>query len=185
MSNISFNEVPNNIRVPGVYIEIDQSLANNAEDLQQILVIAPKGTAAANKVFPTTIPDDALNLFGENSDAHKMVTTIFAQTKALPINTIGVDGNNIGAALAAIGDTQYHYIFSTFNDKANIDRLADFLKERFDAMAQIPGIGFVGKKGTSAEVNAFSKQFNSPFVSIVAINSLVSTVSESVAAYYG
>lgn len=183
--HISFNEVPNNIRVPGVYIEIDQSLANNAEDLQQILVVAPKGTAQANKVFPTTIPDDALDLFGEKSDAHKMVNTIFKQTKALPINTIGVDGDDISAALAAVGDTQYHYIFSTFNDKANIDRLADFLKERFHAMAQIPGLGFVGKQGTSAEVNAFSTQFNSPFISIVAINNLSSTIFETVAAYYG
>lgn len=42
-THISFNEIPDNIRVPGVYIEIDPSLASNAEPLQQILVIAPKG----------------------------------------------------------------------------------------------------------------------------------------------
>lgn len=188
MANISFNEVPDNIRVPGVYIEIDPSLASNAEDLQQILVIAPKGDAEANTVFPTTIPDDASDIFGVDSVAHQMVSTIFAQTKALPISTIGVDvvaDTDISAALAAVGDTQYHYIISAFNDKDNIDILAAFLQERYHAMAQIPGIGFVGFEGTSAEVNAFSIQFNSPFISIMAINNLSVTIAEAVSAYYG
>lgn len=188
-THISFNEIPDNIRVPGVYIEIDPSLASNAEDLQQILVIAPKGDAQADTVFPTTIPDDASDIFGADSVAHQMVTAIFDQTKALPINTIGVDsggnGDDISAALAAIGDTQYHYIISAFNDEPNITRLADFLDERYDAMAQIPGIGFVGFKGTSAEVNAFSIQFNSPFISIMAINDLSVTIAQAVSAYYG
>jgi len=185
MSTISFNEVPNNIRVPGVHIEIDPSLANNAEDLQQILVIAPKGTAAADIVIPTVIPDHASDEFGENSVAHQMVSAIFDQTKSLPISTIGVDGVDISAALAAIGDTQYHYIISSFNEKDNIDLLAAFLQERYHAMAQIPGIGFVGFKGTSSEVNAFTIQFNSPFISILAINDLGVTIAEAVAAYAG
>jgi phage tail sheath gpL-like len=186
-TQISFNEVPNNIRVPGVYIEIDPSLANNAEDLQQILVIAPKGTAVANQVFLTAIPDQASDIFGEASEAHKMVSAIFDQTKALPISSIGVDivaDTDIGAALAALGDTQYHYIFCFYNEKANIDLLAEFLQERYHAMSQIPGLGFVGFKGTSSEVNAFAADYNSPFISIMAINELSLSISESMSAYY-
>ncbi len=190
MANISFNEVLPNIRVPGVYIEIDPSLASNAEPLQQILVIAPKGDAVADTVFPTTTPDDALDKFGEGSVAHQMVSAIFTQTKALPILTIGVEIPEIPAipdissALAALGDTQYHYIISAFNDEDNINLLANFLNERYKAMSQIPGIGFVGFKGTTVQANAFATLFNSPFISIMAINNLSVTVAEAVSAYY-
>ena len=182
--SISFNEVPANARVPGVYIEIDNSLANTAEDLQRILVISPKGSATANTIIPTTVPDHASDAFGDGSVAHKMVTAIFNQTKALPIDSVGVDGNDISAALAATGDTQYHYIFSSFNDVANINRLADFLKDRYHALQQIPGLGFIAHKGTHAQVVSFASAFNSPFISIIGINDLADTIDEQMAAYY-
>jgi phage tail sheath gpL-like len=185
MSGISFNEVPANARVPGVYIEIDNSLANNAEDLQRILIIAPKGNADANVVKPTIIPDNAKEIFGDDSVAHKMVSALFTQTKALPIYTIGVDGTDISSALAAVGDDQYHYIFSSFNDKDNIDRLANFLQERYHALQQIPGLGFVVHNGTHAENITFASQFNSPFISILGINSFAGTDEEVLARYYG
>lgn len=183
--SISFNEVPANARVPGVYIEIDNSLANTAEDLQRILIIAPKGSADANKVIATTIPDTALKNFGDGSVAHKMVTAVYNQTKSLSIYTIGVDGSDISAALAGIGDKQYHYIFSSFNDKANIDRLANFLKDRYHALQQIPGLGFVAKEGTHAELVTFAAQFNSPFISILGVNKLSLTNEEQLSAYFG
>lgn len=180
--SISFNEVPANARVPGVYIEIDNSLANTAEDLQRILIIAP-GRVAMPVVLPTTL-HDAFKEWGEDSIAYKMVQAISNQSKALPIDTVIANDNDISAALASVGDTQYHYIFSSFNDVANINRLADFLKDRYHALQQIPGLGFVARKGTHAQVVDFAKQFNSPFISIVAINDLSDTIEEQMSAYY-
>lgn len=188
---IKFNEVPKNVRVPGVYIEIDPSLAS-AADQQQILLIVP-GVAtvppaeSVNDIaYPVKNAQDVSEIFGENSDAHKMAIALFNQSQVLPISVIGVEpSQDIATALAALGDTQYHYIISYFNESSNIGLLSTFLEDRHTAMQQIPGLGFVGFQGTAAEVNAFTSTFNSPFISILGVNGLDVSVAEAAAAYYG
>ena len=77
--SISFNEVPANVRVPGVYIEIDNSLANSAEDLQRVLIVGAKsasGDTDVNTVVLTINPDVAAERFGADSQIFKMVSLV-------------------------------------------------------------------------------------------------------------
>jgi phage tail sheath gpL-like len=188
-----FNEVPADIRVPGVYIEIEPHSTSSVEEVQKILIIAPtSGSAVDDTIYSTPTPDNASNTFGADSVAHKMVTAAYAQTKDLPISVLAIDEPDpsppladISNGLAAIGDVQYHYIINYFNDKDNIDRLALFLNDRYKATSQIPGLAFVGFTGTMSEVNAFAVQFNSPFISIIGINDVDVSDAELAAAYYG
>ncbi|MGR3962822.1 phage tail protein, partial [Vibrio lentus] len=75
--SIGFAEVPSTARVPGVYIEIDNSLANSAEDLQVILAIGnavSDATVTPNKVTLCMDETIAAASFGANSDIVEMIT---------------------------------------------------------------------------------------------------------------
>ena len=174
MSSISFNEVPANIRVPGVYIEIDNSLANNAEDLQRVLIIGKKigGDTADNTVVSTVTPEAAADRFGAGSEIHEMVTAFFEQNIALPMYSVSVIDSDLASALAATGDDQYHHIVCAFNDEANVRVLADFLQERYHALQQIPGLAYIAKKAVHSALVAYGELFNSPFISVMPVNAL-------------
>ncbi len=177
-ASISFNEVPANVRVPGVYIEIDNSLANNAEDLQRVLLIGRKATSSAtgnNTVKLITTPDTAAELFGNNSQIHKMAIAFYNQNKSLPMYAVTTDSStpNVGAALAATGDDQYHHIISAFNGSAEVTALAEFLQERYHALQQIPGLAYIARKATHAALVTYGSGFNSPFISVFGVNSLI------------
>jgi phage tail sheath gpL-like len=194
MSGVSFSEVPDNVRVPGVYIEIDNSLANKASDLQKVLIIGTKtgGDTAANLVVSCATAQAAADRFGVGSQIHKMVSMFYKQNIALPIFAVAVnDANAVDAALAATGDNQYHHIVSAFNDVTNVRALADFLQARYHALQQIPGIGYIAKQGTNSALVTYGAQFNSPFVCAMGVNALgdaagnAYTEAELAAAYAG
>lgn len=178
MSSVSFNEVPANVRVPGVYIEIDNSLANNAEDLQRVLIIGTAAVGAAtaiNTVALTVTPEAAADLFGIDSEVHKMVTTFYEQNISLPMYSVTTDATtpDVASALAATGDDQYHHIVSAFNDAASVTALAEFLQARYHALQQIPGLAYIAKKDTHAGLVTYGSGFNSPFISVLGVNSMV------------
>jgi phage tail sheath gpL-like len=173
--SISFNEVPANVRVPGVYIEIDNSLANSAEDLQRVLIVGAKGTGgdtADNKVVLTINPELAAERFGADSQIFEMVTWFYKQDITLPMYSVSVGDNDVALALAATGDDQYHHIVSAFNDETNVRALADFLQARYHALQQIPGIAYIAKKETLSESVEYGLLFNSPFIAPMSINEL-------------
>lgn len=179
--SIGFNEVPANVRVPGVYIEIDNSLANSAEDLQRVLIVGEKGTdgdTADNKVVLTINPDVAAERFGADSQIFKMVTWFYKQDISLPIYSVSVNESDVTMALAATGDDQYHHIVSAFNDETNVRALADFLQERYHALQQIPGLGYIAKKATHAELVTYGESFNSPFIVPMPINAIGDAAGE-------
>lgn len=173
---ISFNEVPANVRVPGVYIEIDNSLANNAEELQRVLIIgaASGGDTAINTVALTVTPEMAADRFGEGSQIHQMVTAYYEQDITLPMYAVATDSAtpDVATALAATGDQQYHHIISAFNDDLSVKSLAEFLQDRYHALQQIPGLGYIAKKGTVTQLVNYGLEYNSPFIEIVPINNL-------------
>ncbi len=178
MSSVSFNEVPANVRVPGVYIEIDNSLANNAEDLQRILIIgaAAVGAATANNIVKLTVtPEAAADLFGADSQIHKMVTAFYDQNISLPMYSVTTASiaPDVALALAATGDDQYHHIVSAFNDAPSVTALAEFLQARYHALQQIPGLAYIAKKDTHAGLVTYGTGFNSPFISVLGVNSMV------------
>ncbi|MEL7290416.1 MAG: phage tail sheath subtilisin-like domain-containing protein [Pseudomonadota bacterium] len=172
--SISFNEVPSSARVPGVYIEIDNSLANSAEDLQLVLVIGnfgAGGSAVANEVHLTMDETKAAEIFGD-SDIVDMVKWFRGQDETMPIYGIAVENTDLMSALAALGDTQYHHILCSLSDETSVRDLGTFLEDRYKALNQIPGIGYIPFKGTHAELITFANKSNCPLINFMPINKI-------------
>ncbi|MFA0267968.1 phage tail sheath subtilisin-like domain-containing protein [Vibrio cyclitrophicus] len=171
--SIGFAETPSTARVPGVYIEIDNSLANSAEDLQVVLAIgnAVSGAKVAhNKVTLCMDETKAADSFGANSDIVEMITYFRKQDKTMPIFAISVDSGDTASALAALGDVQYHHIMCSLNDSTTIRELGTFLEERYGALEQVPGIAYLPKKGTHAELITFAPTSNCALINFLPIN---------------
>ncbi|MEZ8468513.1 phage tail sheath subtilisin-like domain-containing protein [Vibrio splendidus] len=173
--SIGFAEVPSTARVPGVYIEIDNSLANSAEDLQVILAIGnavSDATVAPNKVTLCMDETIAAASFGANSDIVEMITYFRKQDKTMPIFAVSVEDSDTASALAALGDVQYHHIMCSLNDTTTIRELGTFLEERYGALEQVPGIAYLPKKGTHAELITFAPISNCALINFLPINNL-------------
>ncbi|WP_192891105.1 phage tail sheath subtilisin-like domain-containing protein [Vibrio bathopelagicus] len=173
--SIGFAEVPSTARVPGVYIEIDNSLANSAEDLQAILAIGnavSDATVAPNKVTLCMDETIAAASFGANSDIVEMITYFRKQDKTMPIFAVSVEDSDTASALAALGDVQYHHIMCSLNDSTTIRELGTFLEERYGALEQVPGIAYLPKKGTHAELITFAPTSNCALINFLPINNL-------------
>ncbi|MGR5388539.1 phage tail sheath subtilisin-like domain-containing protein [Vibrio crassostreae] len=173
--SIGFAEVPSTARVPGVYIEIDNSLANSAEDLQVILAIGnavSDATVAPNKVTLCMDETIAAASFGANSDIVEMITYFRKQDKTMPIFAVSVEDSDTASALAALGDVQYHHIMCSLNDSTTIRELGTFLEERYGALEQVPGIAYLPKKGTHAELITFAPTSNCALINFLPINNM-------------
>lgn len=99
---ISFNEVPNNLRRPFVYIEFDSSRAVQGAGIQiyQNLVIGQRlsaGTVAASVPTKVTSADDASTFFGAGSMLHKMAQIYFANNVSQDTTFVACDDNAGGA----------------------------------------------------------------------------------------
>ncbi|MEZ8627960.1 phage tail sheath subtilisin-like domain-containing protein [Vibrio splendidus] len=173
--SIGFAEAPSTARVPGVYIEIDNSLANSAEDLQVILAIGnavSDATVAPNTVTLCMDETIAAASFGANSDIVEMITYFRKQDKTMPIFAVSVEDSDTASALAALGDVQYHHIMCSLNDTTTIRELGAFLEERYGALEQVPGIAYLPKKGTHAELITFAPTSNCALINFLPINNL-------------
>lgn len=178
--SISFSEVPNNALVPGMYVEIDNSLANSAEDQQLCLVIGnavANAPTAANIVKLCMDDEKATALFGA-SDIVSMVKFFRKQDETMPIYAVSVEGADTMSALSALGDKQYHHIICSLNDDTTIRDLGEFLERRYDALNQIPGIAYLPKKGTHAELVTFGTKSNCPLISFMSIDSLGNSAND-------
>jgi len=178
--SISFSEVPGNARVPGVYIEIDNSLANSAEAQQIVLIIGNAVDGATIK--PSTVvlcmnEDSARAQFGE-SDITSMLKYFKKQDETMPVYAISVAAGDTISALAALGDTQYHHIICSLNDSVTVRDLGEFLNGRYEALQMVPGIAYLPKKGTHAELVTFGSTSNCPLMSFVSINALGDSANE-------
>ncbi|MFA0057545.1 phage tail sheath subtilisin-like domain-containing protein [Vibrio echinoideorum] len=173
--SIGFAETPSTARVPGVYIEIDNSLANSAEDLQVVLAIGnavSDATVEPNKVTLCMDETIAAASFGANSDIVEMITYFRKQDKTMPIFAVSVKDSDTASALAALGDVQYHHIMCSLNDTTTIRELGTFLEERYGALEQVPGIAYLPKKGTHAELITFAPTSNCALINFLPINNL-------------
>lgn len=176
--SISFDQIPANVRVPGVYIEIDNSLANKAEDLQRVLLIGAAQNGAnvgVNTVTLIATPQAAADEFGVDSDVHKMADMFYKQNMSLPMYAVTTDSGSpdVAAALAATGDDQFHHIVCAFNDAPSINALNTFLEARYHALQQIPGLAYIAKKDTHSNLVTYGTGFNSPFITVLGVNNMV------------
>ncbi|MDD9158506.1 phage tail sheath subtilisin-like domain-containing protein, partial [Aliivibrio sp. S4TY2] len=156
-----------------------------AEQQQSVLVIGNALVAGGIvPVTPANTPilcmneDMAIKQFGLNSQIATMMAYIDKQHITLPIYAISVADADLMAALASLGDTQYHHIICALNDDTSIRDLGEFLEARYDALQMIPGLAYVPKKGTHAELVTFGNQSNCPLISFMSINHLGNSANE-------
>ena len=90
---VQFNRIPSNLRLPGVFIEVDASKAGRADDPGRILLIGQKtatGSTAANVPTPVVSLLDAQVQFGVGSQLAAMIDAVrladpFGLLWALPL----------------------------------------------------------------------------------------------------
>lgn len=101
---VVFNKIPANLRLPGVFIEVDASKASRSDDPGRLLLVGQMrstGTATANVPVPVSSFDDAKAQFGVGSMLASMVEAVrladpFGLLWALPLA-------DAGGAVAATG----------------------------------------------------------------------------------
>lgn len=103
---ISFNDVPANIRVPGAYIEIDNTRANRglAQLPTRILVLGQRlSTGTVAQAVPTLVTgvDQGKTYFGRGSMLAAMIEAIKLNNKYTELWAIALSDN--GAGVAATG----------------------------------------------------------------------------------
>ena len=101
---ISFNSIPAALRLPGVYVEFDNSLANNASPDFKILVIGQRLAAGSvAEAVPTrvTSPGQAEDYFGRGSMLAEMLTALFAANQWMNITALALD--EVAGGVAATG----------------------------------------------------------------------------------
>lgn len=104
--NISFDTIPSSIRKPGVYTEINTSLAVRAlpANAQPTVIVAQRtssGSVAAN-VSTTVFSDaDASLYFGAGSTAHRMAKAALDANPYLDLDIVAMD--DAGGSAAAAG----------------------------------------------------------------------------------
>jgi len=97
---ISFNAIPAALRVPGVYVEFDNSLANNADPQFKILVIGQRlstGTVAEGVPTRVTSPAQAEAYFGRGSMLASMLIALLSANQWMNVTAIALDEAAAGA----------------------------------------------------------------------------------------
>lgn len=110
MPPISFNETPTNVRVPFVFVEIDNSMAQQGPALlpYRALLIGQKisaGTATANALYKVTSAAQVQTLAGRGSMLHRMAIQWF-KNNSFTETWIGVLADN-GAGVTASGSITF------------------------------------------------------------------------------
>lgn len=103
---IPFNEIPNILYTPGVYVEYDDSRAGSGIQFQphDALIIAnmrTTGTATADEIIRVDASGEAPGLFGAGSQAALMVAAFKAIDRATPLYVCPMD--DAGAGVEAVG----------------------------------------------------------------------------------
>lgn len=100
---ISFNDVPSDIRTPGVFVEFDGSRAVGGPQVQpyKLLVAGQKvgaGTVAALTPVTVTSVAQAREFFGKKSMLHGMARALFKNQRIFDLTMIAVDDDGGGVA---------------------------------------------------------------------------------------
>ena len=99
----SFNLIPSALRIPGVYVEFDNSLANNAGPQQKLLFIGQRLAAGSvAEAVPTRVTSaaQAEDFFGRGSMLAEMIIAAKAANQFMDIRAIALDEAAAGAVAA-------------------------------------------------------------------------------------
>lgn len=121
--NVSFNEIPDNIRVPGIYLEIDPSKAagGGAVMERRLLLIGQRLSAGTESALTpvrlgSQAADQAANAFGQGSMLHGMAAAARKASDYVDIWAIGLDDDEAGqAATGKISITGAPLVNGTLN----------------------------------------------------------------------
>jgi len=83
---------------------------------------------------------------------------------AIAAGVSGATDPDLTAAIAAMGDTQYHTVVHPFYTGANFTTIATELERRWGPMTQIEGHAYTAINGTQGATTAFTTVQNSQFV---------------------
>lgn len=97
--------------------------------------------------------------------------------------TEGTGNPDLATALAALGDTQYHYVITPYTDSANMDALEAVLRERWGAEKQVEGIIFSAATGPLSSLTTLGNGLNCEFLSILGLRGTPTPAYEVAAAY--
>ena len=101
MSEISFNEIPANLRIPGVYVEFDPRLAGNPVIAFKMLLIGQKLAAGSvAQAVPTLITSNSEvteGYFGRGSQLAEMIKAAKKAEPFVEMWAIALDENGAGA----------------------------------------------------------------------------------------
>lgn len=98
---------------------------------------------------------------------------------------------DLGAAVAAMGDVQYHVIALPYTDATSIGALHDELADRWGPLRAIEGHAFAAARGTVSELGTLGDGENSPQVTVMDAGAAPTPPYEwsasvaAVVAYYG
>tara|TARA_R110001606_G_scaffold173138_1_gene319375 strand:- start:6046 stop:7521 length:1476 start_codon:yes stop_codon:yes gene_type:complete len=92
---ISFNDIPNNVRVPGSYVEMDNTNATNglATEAHVMMLIGQTtsaGTEGNEEVISVFSADQAATFFGVGSQLHLMCKSVFTNQNTMQVQAIGL-----------------------------------------------------------------------------------------------
>lgn len=97
----AFNQIPSNLRTPGVYVEFDNSLAGAVSILHKILVVGqmlPTATVQEGVPIQVTNGDQSELYFGRGSMLTEMLRALFAANRVTEVYAIGLNENAVGTA---------------------------------------------------------------------------------------
>ena len=93
--SVTYKEIANNLKVPGVYAEIDASLARRGlsgkESVGLIIGQKSDGTAEYNKVYQAADLNAVLELAGTGSEIHRMAAAWFNNNKSNALKIMAVE----------------------------------------------------------------------------------------------
>lgn len=98
---IGFNDIPANLRTPGIYIEFDNTLANAAGQEFKMLVIGQRlntATVAAGVPTLVTSKEQGVEFFGQNSMLATMIAMMLLANTTIELWAIALDDNGAGTA---------------------------------------------------------------------------------------
>lgn len=105
---ITFNDIPQSLRIPGIYAEFDPSRANNANVVQKILVLGQRlstGSVAEGQPMAVTSVAQAEAFWGRGSMIAHMVGYMMRARPSMAVWGIALDDD--GAGVAATGDITF------------------------------------------------------------------------------
>ena len=105
MTDITFNQMPEDYRTPGVYTEFDTATAVRtlASNPQTVVVLAqrlPTGTWKDSEPVQVFSDTQAATLFGRGSQAHLMVQAAIKAYRYLQLSVLPLDDNSSGGIAA-------------------------------------------------------------------------------------